>query len=626
KDKCNGKGGWKDFLISNKDSSLGRFLVGMGYDVDKELNGTKTGGEIFGPLSSLFNGPLEKLYNVSKKYFTSFSSRSHVPSSDSQPKTVREILLWLSGLPFIPQFPKLLKHCERLCLATGNPVEFNDFDKFKTSLYASCLRSPFVLAAIQWPGKSEIFYHNFSEISESLYPEDPSDLLDMLLENVRKIFVPLKFLCMQCERKAAEAGWQNCYFGSKCKTDGKFSSPDSPCCSTADPDQGYLCTASGSNQNVHLEHCWGGKCIGSDSSSCNGKHNSGGSSTPKCTPCPHPLLRFLVATSDSKSKDSSPFQPPEGFPPMGFDSSKLSPTGRSGESLFVILDIFVGESNTNEKVCFLRDLLRFLLCLTRTPPSTLGELFGFFKVFVPKLDSKFVPYASKEPGRPDGQKFTNALKDALETLKGSSHSGSHPYDLRSLIDCSSTKDLTCGKYLYSLTGDVYDIFIDSPGMYLSWICYLPKDFKTLLEEFKQKFSDCCSSGSSCKSIVKCPCALPLIYSQGFQFHSPNSLNTNNKKCSDFTDQVEKVAGEGSPLQKLLDAIEEFIWSIRLPFFLFVLAFWAFVISYFLYVQLYKLDVLELNSHDHPAWSFKILPSTLFSDASSRLKDLSYFSL
>ncbi|KAK1932184.1 putative variant erythrocyte surface antigen-1, partial [Babesia divergens] len=139
------KGGWKDLLISNKDHSLGRFFAGMGFDLAK-LQGKK-GGEIFGPLSSLFtgssNGPLEKLYEKSQKYFTSLSSHVPSPDSPSQPKTVRDILLWLSGLPFASGFKALLKHCKGLCESIKDSKNSVKFDNFKASLYASCLRSPF---------------------------------------------------------------------------------------------------------------------------------------------------------------------------------------------------------------------------------------------------------------------------------------------------------------------------------------------------------------------------------------------------------------------------------------------------------------------------------------------------
>ncbi|KAK1935250.1 variant erythrocyte surface antigen-1 family protein [Babesia divergens] len=605
------KGDWNALNISN--NSLRRFFAGMGYDVGQLQD--KKGSKIFTLLSPLFTsskGPLKKLYNVSKKYFTS-RSPSLVPSSDSQPKTVREMLLWLSGLPFTSGFEALLDHCKDLC----KPVSSLNFDNFGTSLYSSCLRSPFVLAAIQWPGKSEIFPSDSSINSDSLYPSDPSDLFNMLVENVRKIFAPLKFLEYQCGKDRNSAGWKDCGYGQKCleKFNGTSSTSTSECCSDSLP-RGIFCTSVPGVSNVH-EHCTNGhSCIGPKGPCDNSSSKAHSTSGQACSnPCPHPLLKFLC--------DIFPFSLP-GITPMGF-KDHLPATGKSGESLSPVLNSFCDSSSSS-----LANLFKFLTCISRTPPENLGEFFSFFKVFVPKLDSNFADYASKEPGGPNGQNFTNALKDALGKLYGShsgnSHSGSHPYDLRSLIDChvpqGAGEDVTCGRYLYSLTGDVYDIFVeDFVDTYLSWVCHVPRMFREKVEEFQEKFSDCCSSGS-CKTIIYCPCAWPLISSQGFSFTSRGSLS-GKKSCSDFIEQLGKVA-QGSPLQDLLDAIDAFLWSIRKPFFLFVLSFWILVLAYFIYVHLYHLDVLELNSHDHPAWSFKIPPSILFSDSSSKISGIRYF--
>ncbi|KAK1939068.1 variant erythrocyte surface antigen-1 family protein [Babesia divergens] len=621
-DKC--EGDWNVFNISDHDKPLRRFLIGMGYNVDKELNEKKTGREIFELLKTLFpssNGPLQSLYEKSKKYFTSLSSPSHVPSSDSKPKpkTVRDILLWLYGLRFTSGFKDLLNHCKGLCKPVENSVQFNDFE---TSLFNSCFLSPFVLGVIEGSKSDEEALKGFppykSEWQKFLYPEDPYELLDLLFDYVRKIFVALIFLKFQCERPSDQAGWQDCYFGQKCSVNStSVSSPSTSGCDCLNS-KAYLCTGSKGH------------------SGCSG-------SSPSCkSQCPHHLMRFLVdgsSESQSTSKDlkifPTPFQPPKDFPSMGFSPDNLPTPGRHGEALYLLLEAF-------STVSFLTTLLKFELHVSRTPPETLGELFAFFlrfknpSVFSSKLKKDFESYVSTEPGRPDGQNFTNAFQSALGKLKGSrnshssSHSKSHPYDLHSLSEChvvdSAGTDVTCGRYLYPLTGDVYDIFIDSPDVYLSWVCYLPKDFKTLLEEFKGKFSSCCSSGP-CSSIVKCPCALPLIYSRGFQFMSPDTLNGGTaKKCSDFIDQLGKVLASGSPLDLLIKQIEKFLWHIRLPFVYAFLYIWILVISYFYYVQFYKLDLLHIDSHLHLPRSFKILPSTLFSDASSKLKDLSYFTL
>ncbi|KAK1932181.1 variant erythrocyte surface antigen-1 family protein, partial [Babesia divergens] len=685
-DKCKGGGGWSSQNINNKDSSLSRFLVGMGYNVDKELIGTKTGQEIFTLLSSLLNdskGSLDIVYKEVKKYFTSFYSRSLVPSSDSDskpkdPLTVRDILLWLSGLPFASGFKALLLHCKGLCKPVETSKNSVTPENFESYLFDSCFLSPFVLGVIEEP--TEEAFENFppyaSEWQNFSYPEDPFKLFETFCEYVRKIFVALIFLKFQCERPSDQAGWQNCYFGQKCSVDplssGSVSSPStSPCCSTSAPN-GYLCTASGQNKDVHSKHCASGSCLGfgSGSTSCsNGSsHNKADAKSPPnskgkpCKPCPHHLVRFLLdGSSDSDSKStspSSPFKTPDSFarldfsqsPPaildassdkdfltMGFLKKNLPKKARQGNSIAPILNSFCG-SNTSP----LTKLFEFSLFVAMRPPETLIELYAFFVKF---RFSGFLDdvsnYASMEPGTPDG----SALKTAIEKLDDfSGHpSGDHPADLKSLYACDvPTSISTCGRYLYPLY-NINGVFTkEFCAVYLSWVCHLGKALKALLEKFHkeahEKFSCCLSS--SCEKIVTCPCALPFLYTYGFTFYQPEKLNCHGtqsghtpgqgqncilKSCKNFLDQLGKVIS-GDPLQALLDAIDAFLWSIREPFFFFILAFWAFVISYFFYVQLYKLDLFHLKSHAHFSRSFKILPSTLFSDASSKFKDLSYFTL
>ncbi|KAK1932199.1 variant erythrocyte surface antigen-1 family protein [Babesia divergens] len=640
------KGDWRDFLISNKDYSLRHFLSGMGFDLAKLQD--KKGSEIFTLLSPLFtssDGPLKKLYDVSKKYFTSRFT-SLVPSSDSKPKpkTVRDILLWLSGLPFTSGFEALLNHCKGLCKPVENSVTPENFESY---LFDSCFLSPFVLGAIE---DSEDAFKNFppykSEWQKFSYPSDSSALADMLFEYVRKIYIPLNFLQYQCGRPSARAGWQDCAYGQGCAQALKkpLSTPapapsGSVCCSPSAP-HGYLCTSVPGESNYH-EHCMNGnQCIGLGT--CDGTTHT----SANCKPCPHHLVRFLIDGSEN-SKNlknlESPFQPPEDFPKMGFKTEQLPSPGRHGRDLYDVLNSFCGLSSSP-----LTKLFDFSLFVAMRPPETLIELYAFFVKFrlnllTEPLKSNFASYASEEPGTPDGQ----ALQKAIEKLDDfSGHPGgsaSHPADLKSLYACDVPTS-TCGRYLFPLN-NINGVFTpEFCGLYLSIVCHLGLKlhamFQKFHEEAKGKFSCCLKDSSSkCPKIVTCPCALPFLYSWGFTFYQPERLNCHGtqsghtpgqncilKSCQNFIDQLGKVLQVDAPLHLLINAIDAFLWSIRKPFFFFVLAFWAFVISYFLYVQLYKLDVLELNSHDHPAWSFKILPSTLFSDASSKLKDLSYFTL
>ncbi|KAK1939100.1 variant erythrocyte surface antigen-1 family protein, partial [Babesia divergens] len=631
-------------------------------------------------------GSFDKIYNfVSKKYFSKTlpsspcSSSCPSPSGSSShvyPSTVRSILLWLSGLPFSKGFNALLSHSKGLCPPSEKSL---DPDEFLYCIHVSCFFVPVsVISAIQHPGASKSFLPSTSDWTSFCYPEDPFELFNMFLENVRKVYIPLNFLRYQCERITEHGGWHDCAYGQGCAQALQNSLKSTPApvsatsCCKSKGSHGIFCTSVPGVSDVH-EHCINGhSCIGPKGSCTDngsGKSKTGGPgahTNGKCTAsCPHPLLMFLIDGSDSQSKPQassySLFKLPDdsSVPRMGFSPDNLPSPGRHGKDLYAVLIWFC----TNGFYPLTR-LLKFLTRVSRTPPETLGELFAFFMKFAEALNSKsnplkdpFVQWIEGEPGTYSGEDLKNAVKDlygSQDSHSGSSHS---PANLFSLYDCHANKGsgASCGPYLHPLTDKASGVFTkELCGTYLSWICHLTPKFKSLLEEFRGKFSSCCSTGSSspCKSIIYCPCALATLYSQGFVYYSPsglgcwnsweehkarggvqdhksekeNSPHCTRRTCKNFIDQLEKVAGEGSPLQKLLDAIDAFLWSIRLPFFLFVLAFWAFVISYFLYVQLYKLDLLHLKSHAHLPRSFKILPSTLFSDASSKLKDLSYFTL
>ncbi|KAK1932162.1 variant erythrocyte surface antigen-1 family protein, partial [Babesia divergens] len=646
---------WHDISVSNDkpESALAKFFHALGYDL-RPLK-SKKGSEFFSLLEKLFgsdsSGPLQKLSTlVTEKYFT-----SHLISSGSQdPSTVRQMLLWLYGLRFTSGFSSLVSRCTSLCSPSEN--SFNA-DAFCYYIHASCFLLPVAIISLIEDSLSITSLH--SEFSKFFYPSDPSDLFEKLCEYARKIFVALNFLYYQCERNAGQGGWNDCAFGRGCVNALKSSSPSkspstsSSGCTSCANSGAYLCTAI--NKDTVHDHCQKGSCLGFGSSaSCSHSSSKG----KPCKPCPHPLLRFLCHSKPNSNSQDYPFGLSR-IVPMGFDSSKLPATPVKGEDLYHALKDFCKDGFYP-----LTRLAEFILCVSQRPPETLGELFAFFKKFAgalnskPDLSSKFVDWIEGEPGR----FFGNSLKGAIQGLYGSnSHSTSHsPANLFSLFGCdgqklsSGTSHPTCGKYLHALTEEAYNIFIDKfADTYLSWICYRAGNFYSEFQKFhtaaEKKFSSCCTS---CKKIVECPCALPFIYSHGFTLNSPSGLNcvdnegkSNHgseqkketgkhsqgdskctmKSCSQFLTQLKLVA-EGQPLEALLKAIDEFLWSIREPFFLFVLSFWILVFAYFIYVQLYKLDILELNSHDHPAWSFKIPPSILFSDASSKLKDLSYFTL
>ncbi|KAK1935316.1 57-kDa merozoite antigen, partial [Babesia divergens] len=472
------------------------------------------------------------------------------------------MLLWLYGLRFQKTFPSLVSRCKSLCSPFGN--SFNP-DAFCYYIYTSSFLAPLaIISTIETSDSAQNVFSSSSEFSKFLYPSDPSKLFEAFCEYVRKIFVALKFLCIQCDRNAGHAGWQYCYFGQKCSEKFLGNSLDSPpssassgFCSSCPNSGAYLCTAINKDK-VH-DHCNGSastqnSCLGfgSTSTSCDpsSAHPQSNGQGKTCTPCPHPLLNFLIADfSDSQSSDSkSLFKLPKdsSVPPMGFSKDHLPTPGRNGHVLHGAIKYFCLDGFYP-----LTRLVQFSLCVSRTPPETLGELFAFFVKFKDSgvFKNNFESYVSEEPGWYSG----SDLKKALEDLYGS-HSGSHS-DLKSLSSCDGGS--TCGKYLYPLTENAYKDFIeDFLDTYLSWVCYSAEKFKEKLEDFYNealtKSLQCClKSSGSCEKIVTCPCALPFLYSFGFGFWGPKTLSGGKKSCQNFVTQLGKVLEENSPLDLLI---------------------------------------------------------------------------
>ncbi|KAK1939466.1 variant erythrocyte surface antigen-1, alpha subunit [Babesia divergens] len=384
-EKC--KGDWENFEIS--DNSLHRFLRGMGY-AETDLNPSAGASKISSSLSSLINGSkgiLDKIYNVVKeKYFTSFSSRS-LSSGSLSPSTVRDMLLWLYGLRFQKSFPSLVSRCKDLCSPFGN--SFHP-DAFCYYIHTCCFLLPIsVISAIQRPEGSKSFLPSHSDWKDFCYPSDTLELFETFCEYARKVYIALTFLTTQCKRVPAEGGWQECFFGSKCKVEPlssgsapvssstSSSGPSPSGCSSCSGHETYLCSTKSDNP-IH-DHCLKGSCRGfgsSGSSTCdpNSVHNQVQGKGKKCSnPCPHPLQRFLCHGSPSFQSQSETY--PFGLSditPMGFSQQNLSSTAKKGFNLYPILKVFC-ESGFYP----LTRLLKFLTRVSRTPPETLGEFFVF---------------------------------------------------------------------------------------------------------------------------------------------------------------------------------------------------------------------------------------------------------
>ncbi|KAK1936815.1 variant erythrocyte surface antigen-1 family protein, partial [Babesia divergens] len=589
REKCEKGKDWNDFNI-NKVTPLGKFLLGMGFNLT-QLDESKDGQKLSGLLSSLFtSGSLIPLYNASKNYFTSKFKTYHYTSDSpsgsppkSSPSTVRDMLFWLYGLRFTSGFPSLVLHCSALCLPFGN--SFNS-DAFCYYIYTCCFLLPVsFISVIQCPDGSPSFLPSHSDWQNFCYPSDTLELFEKFCEYVRKLYIPLTFLYFQCKNDSGQGGWKDCWYGKNCIVSSTAvflgSSDFCNCSSSGSTGQGYLC---------NKDHS--GKCSAASSSgsSCNSK-------------CPHPLQRFLC-------DDNSLFKTPDSFgqldfgqnPPvmldsfghfkMGFTQQNLSSTAKSGSSIHPVLGAFC-----NFGFYPLTRLCEFVLCVTLEPPSSLLDLFAFFKrigetLKIDTFKSGLVEWINGEPGSYDGDSLNNAVQ-RLYNFKASHSASSHTAsDLYSLCDCSgakglSTPDPTCGPYMYPLIADAFQLYPTTfNGMYLSWVCYLAKEFKKGLEKFKgdlQNCPHCIDPSAKCDKIVKCPCVFPKLYKYGFIFwrgwnlnctdaygnskheedntkgdHKKGDPGCTQKSCSDFLDQLDKVVRPGSSLDLLIKAINVFL--------------------------------------------------------------------
>ncbi|KAK1936817.1 variant erythrocyte surface antigen-1, alpha subunit [Babesia divergens] len=397
-DRCkynSGFAGWHDIAMDSNgkpESALAKFFFAWGFQTI-ESSGSSTIHldpslqamvlpvlleNLFTPES---NGILKNLYEKSKKYFTSFSSHS-LSSGSLSPSTVRSMLLWLYGLPYTSGFHDLVSRCKDLCSPFGN--SFHP-DAFCYYIHTCCSLLPVAIISSIETSESAQKVFTSAEWKTFSYPSDPSKLFEAFCEYVRKIFVALKFLCIQCRLDRDSAGWKYCAFGQSCKvepldsgsasgssgslsTSGSSSSSDCSCKYSG----AYLCTGKPYGINDAHDHCIkaGQTCVGFSGSGCDGSNHQSGSKT--CSnPCPHPLMRFLVDGSPSSKSEAYPFGL-SGITPMGFKSDSLPSPGRRGHVLHDDIKVFCDDGFYP-----LTRLVQFELCISRRPPKTFLELYGF---------------------------------------------------------------------------------------------------------------------------------------------------------------------------------------------------------------------------------------------------------
>ncbi|GBE60003.1 hypothetical protein, conserved [Babesia ovata] len=573
------------------------------------------------------NGVIPKLDDWLRSYFevghiaTSFSKRA--------PCSVYEQLVWLTGLPHNPVYKKLPKHVTSLFEVPdkndpsskhvmpidASPSKITDALTNK-AVEEICGKAYAVLTTVVGTGDAECGYAcEFPSNSLGLqYPSNPAQCLDTLLDILRRLFPPLKFLFAQCGTPASEHGWLRCEYGrdvkstkSQCNEHTKQGTKEPTKCLPKSPLQSYLsdCLIGHLPHNVSSIGC-----------------------QAKCTTCPG-------------GKPGMPCITPLGF--RGFSGS----TKTGGYLSSVIGDLLE------------IDQLSTLFALAPKTPRTLPEHFEFASALIKGwhnnatyhkvgLQAAFEKSASKlsielydKPAE-----LTDALRDAYgsESVSHSKCDNSHLLNLTAFNTCNKNGQ-ECAPYLSSLCGDFYICLpFKHCNTYLSWAIYLPWTFWDLLNNLYNAFcqitcadwgcrgclrGDKCKSGKhgvvedekkpddvcQCESIVSCRGVAPTLYQYGFSFGEASTLNDGStvKKCKDFCSQLKKVLAS-EYFKELFKECDNFLKEIRWPFMCTLLALWSLSLLYLLHIAVVRLDVLRIRSHLRSPASHRIAAQSLLAVA------------
>ncbi|GIX61422.1 variant erythrocyte surface antigen-1 family protein [Babesia caballi] len=339
-------------------------------------------GNLRSPLTAAQTHCLSGLYILTSTYF---GHRQRLNSRESRPPTtIREMLYWLAGLQFSPNYNELPKEVKKhipdggLRVAdsakvtpsgssgpgspsTGDTLTRKDFNEYLTS---TCVFAPALLGTIQGnaaDAPEEPWLHSlFSNSQFNLStPSSGAALFNTLANYAYALQFQLSFLYMQCVNGASDGfGWNQCTFGQTINTQNAGSAANV---------SSWICSSSACVKSNHCQH---------NSSSCTHFQQCGQSNKTS------PLQAFLTDKLDGfhVSLQPTPDSPnhlhnhPPGFMchvPMGFADKVRRDLG-GGANIVYALTPFLGTSNNS-----LRQLSEKLSCLTKRTPRTLGDIFGF---------------------------------------------------------------------------------------------------------------------------------------------------------------------------------------------------------------------------------------------------------
>ncbi|GIX63769.1 variant erythrocyte surface antigen-1 family protein [Babesia caballi] len=336
---------------------------------------------------------LSILYYAASLYFKAVQDRQYNDLSvkPSQPTTIRDMLYWVSGLQYSPNYESLRSNITSLfqsilnkpnkadaSLALDVAISSSDGSKdtvapasLKNHITNLCLSAPVVLGFIQGSGESEKsgepwLHYLFSNGSQFTYRSGAS-LLNDFCEYMYAIQFQLTFLSQQCSGiYSISCGWKHCRFG----TDIEPTSPDGQMVPS------HICKGF----NCPGKEPWRCNHIGNPGRNCN--HNQGGlgcGTGANFSPLQAFLTDHLKGFSIPKTPTPNSRTHLDNHTPGLMCHVKMGFHGH----LRAKPSVGVGLSHALEQFCGgytspVRQLCETLNCLTKRTPRTLGDLFGFY--------------------------------------------------------------------------------------------------------------------------------------------------------------------------------------------------------------------------------------------------------
>ncbi|GBE63138.1 hypothetical protein, conserved [Babesia ovata] len=602
-----------------------------------------------------------------------------LPKSKKYPCSVRDICVWLSGLPHTAVYKTVDGHCKKMLYeqdkSTG--IFYNQDDKvmerslqhLNGNITKTCNLSHRLLVSIQGHGCGYdhaaypyacCFENNHGQF---YYPGDPSSLLGMLKDMCTRLLRAVRFLYQQCRYTASDGnGWRECQYGYRvgsyqwdCDKSSTKPKSQAKCQPNSEPNDQPNCLPKSPLQAHLMDGLPGFMPHKFTAVGCQ----------PSCTTCPKGSLVGQCIT------------------PMGFAdlATAGSITGRGEDLIDVLSDLC---KNSASVLC---DLVHALQCILPSPPKGLAEMLSYYCNIMQKSYGSVYGHDTEYKGKIDeaihlsfpfkndmwlhnkysASKLTHALNTLYcstnehpDKLSDETHRGLHtvsPNPRPEKSNQCSTANSTCAPYLKALCHDAHHTYpAKHANMYLSWLCRLAWTFWDLLDQLLKAFNNisCQTYGCLCKcgfgkhgvteeetsqppnvpkpschctSIVQCKGPMSVFYQYGFTFGMPKELMgfENKKTCDNFVKQLTRVLTKGY-FKELFDEIDDFIWAIRTPFSYLLLALWSLSLLYLAHIAVVRLDVLRIRSHLRSPSSHRIAAQSLLAAARVKaLANVKYFS-